>query len=521
MSDEVERRSVIELTAEASGDVRTNEDLTQAAAAGLRWIAYARLAIEVLLFGSMVALAHLVPPSAFGIFAVVVIVQELALRMPMEGIGGAIVQRREISRDHLRSGLGINVLVASALAGLTVLVAVVIVRPLFDRQAELLTIATTPYFLFGAIYAIPLAILRRRLDFRRVSILDLTLNATRALASLGLALAGLDAPALVFGSMAGMALALVLALFFAPPPPPAWRPAAARELLPYGGPAALATVAWTGFRNGDYAIVGAVLGPAAAGFYWRGYQLAVEYQGKVTDAMAQIAFPVLSRTAGHEELQALRQRMVQLLAVIVYPLLAFLVLLAPSVIPRVFGSDWAPAVVPTQILVVGGAATLAINACGSALMAAGRARALLGYGVAHFLVYAGAVLAVAHLGLAAVAIAGSVVHAAFLAVAYVVLLRGEERSPMRVLWRDLRPSLICCAVLAGAAAASDLGLAAAGAPVAARTAAALVAGACAYLLALRAWFPATAHDLAAVVRRILPERLFSPGRVGSAMPAGS
>lgn len=520
MSEEVERRSPIELTAEASGDVRTNEDLTAAAAAGLRWIAYARVAIEVLLLGSMVALARLIPPSAFGIFALVVIVQELALRMPMEGIGGAIVQRREISRDHLRSGLCINLLVASLLAGLTVLLAVAVVRPLFDREAELLTIATTPYFLFGAIYAIPVAVLRRRLDFRRVSILDLVLNATRALASLALALAGLDAPALVFGSMAGMVLALALALFFAPPPPPAWRPAAGGELLPYGGPAALATVAWTGFRNGDYAIIGAILGPAAAGFYWRGYQLAVEYQGKVTDAMAQVAFPVLSRTAGREELLALRRRMVQLLAVIVYPLLVLLVLLAPALIPWVFGSDWEPAVVPTQILVVGGAATLAINACGSALMAAGRARALLGYGVAHFLVYAGAVLAVAGLGLTAVAIAGSVVHAAFLAVAYVVLLRGEEGNSMGVLWRDLRPSLVCCAALALAAAVSDLGLAAAGTPVAARTAAAVATGGGAYLLALRAWFPATAHDLAAVVRRLLPERL-SFVRVGSAMPAGS
>ena len=58
--------------------------------------------------------------------------------------------------------------------------------------------------------------------------------------------------------------------------------AAARDLLPYGGPAALATVAWTGFRNGDYAIIGAVLGPAQAGFYWRAYQLAVEYQSKIS-----------------------------------------------------------------------------------------------------------------------------------------------------------------------------------------------------------------------------------------------
>lgn len=498
--------SVEEAGEQAARDVRSNEDLTQAAAVGLRWIAYARVAIEILLFGTMVVLARLIPPAAFGIFALVVIVQELALTMPMEGVGGAIVQRRTVTRDHLRSGLAMNIALSLVFAGVTVLAAVLIVEPLFGRQAEWLTIATTPYFLLGAVYALPMAVLRRRLDFRRISLIDVSQSAMRGLSTLALALAGLDAPALVFGSMAGMAMALGLALLFAPVPLPWWRPKAVRDLLPYGGPAALATVAWTGFRNGDYAIIGSVLGPAQAGFYWRGYQLAVEYQGKVAVAMTQIAFPVLARTTGAEELLALRQRMVRLQTVVLFPLLVMLLLLAPVIVPWLFGSTWEPAVLPTQILVLGGAATLVINACGSALMAEGRARALLGYGVAHFIVYAGAVLAVAHLGIAAVAVAGSAIHAIFLAVAYVVLLRGEV-SPMRVLWQDLAPATIACAALAALAWPADLGLTAINAPVLVLMAGVGLAGALGYLAALRTWFPASAYDLAAAIRRIVPGRL--------------
>ena len=41
-----------------------------------------------------------------------------------------------------------------------------------------------------------------------------------------------------------------------------------------------------GFRNCDYAIIGARLGRAQAGFYWRAFQLAVEYQSKVTLIMS-------------------------------------------------------------------------------------------------------------------------------------------------------------------------------------------------------------------------------------------
>ena len=356
--------------------------------------------IEVLLFGSAVVLARMIPPAAFGIFAVIIIVQELAVTMPLEGVGGALVQRAKLTREHLQAGLALTVLTGLVMAALTVAVAIFIVRPLFDHQTEILVIAQAPYFLMGAIYAVPIAVLRRRLDFRRVSIVETLQNASRVIATIGLALLGLDAPALVFGCTVGMAVGLVAALFFAPVPLPRWRGKEVRDLLPYGGPAALATFAWTGFRNGDYAVIGSVLGPAAAGLYWRGYQLAVEYQGKVAVPMAQMAFPVLARSEDTKEMLALRRRMVHLQTVVIFPLLVALLVLAPTVVPWLFGSDWEGAVLPTQILVAGGAASLVINAAGSALMAEGRAKALLGYGVAHFVVYVGAVVAVAHLGLA-------------------------------------------------------------------------------------------------------------------------
>lgn len=185
---------------------RSNADLTDAAAKGVPWIAYARLSIEVLLLGSMVALAHLLPPSAFGIFAVVAIIQELALMMPSEGVGGALVQREEITRRHLQAGLALTISISLVLIAITVLLAVLAVDPLFGDETARLTIATTPCFLFGALYAIPIALLRRQLDFRRISIIELSLNATRSGTMLLLAIVGLNASALVLGGMAGLAV---------------------------------------------------------------------------------------------------------------------------------------------------------------------------------------------------------------------------------------------------------------------------------------------------------------------------
>lgn len=515
-------RSPLELMGEEpAGDVLSNEDLTEAAAVGLRWIAYSRIAIELALFGSMVILARLIPPEAFGIFAVVVIVQELALTLPMESVGGALVQRKSVSRNHLQGGLALSLAASLGLMAITIGLSFALVGPLFGEETEVLMIATAPYFLLGGIYAVPMAVLRRRLDFRRLSLIEITMNATRAVVTLGLAIIGLDAAALVFGAMAGMAIAVLLALIFAPVPLPWWRSKEARDLLPYGGPAAAASVSWAGFRNGDYAVIGATLGAAQAGIYWRAYQIAVEYQRKVAVAMTQMAFPVLARTAGPEELLALRQRMVQLLTVALFPLLGILFLLAPVVVPWMFGSAWSEAVVPTQILVAGGAATLVIDACGSSLMAVGRTRALLGYGIAHFVVYVGVVLALVHLGLTAVAVGGAVVHVLFLGVAYIVMLRDQVRSPLLVLWQDVEPALVSLVGLAALAVPVNLALTNAGLSAVPHMAGTAIAAGIGYLIVLRLRFPASSRDLGSAVRRILPGRLTSWLPRGRAALAGS
>jgi O-antigen/teichoic acid export membrane protein len=489
-------------------DVRTNAELTEAAASGLRWIAFARVGIEILLLGSMVVLARLMPPSAFGMFAVVLIVQELAVTVPGEGIGSALVQRRNVRREHLQAGLALSLLMGLAMAAVFLVLAATVLPALFGSPTAALIALATPYFLFGAVFALPMAVLRRRLDFRRISLIDLTQSCVRSVTSIVLAAGfGLDAPALVLGGVAAMCATAVIALIFAPVPLPRWHAGAIRDLLPYGGPAALSCFAWTGFRNGDYAIVGARLGATQAGFYWRGYQLAVEYQRKISTVMSQIAFPVLSRTAGAHELFALRRRMVRLLTVTLFPLLATLVLVAPVLVPWLFGPAWEPAVLPTQILAGAGAATVVIDAVGSVLMAEGRTRALLGYGVAHFVVYAGAVVWASSYGVSAVAGAAVVVHGVFLVVAYQLMLRGREERATSLLWTDMSAAVVSCLGLLAVAGPADWLLRDAGTPVLVHLMLVAAAAAIGYCLVLRLLFPAAWRDLGALVGRILPSRL--------------
>ena len=84
------------------------------------------------------------------------------------------------------------------------------------------------------------------------------------------------------------------------------------------------------------------------------------------------------------------------------------------------------AVVPVQILAIGGAAMLVFEAVSVTLLANGRARAVMWWGWGHFIVYGAAVLAVTRFGLNAIAAAAAVVHTAFLIIAYIQLNHGER-----------------------------------------------------------------------------------------------
>ncbi len=199
--------------------------------------------------------------------------------------------------------------------------------------------------------------------------------------------------------------------------------------------------------------------------------------------------------------------MVRLLTIVLFPLLVLLAIGAPVLVPFLFGARWTPAVVPVQILALGGASTLVIDAVGTVLMATGRARALLGYGMAHFVVYGLTVLLVVRFGIVVVAIDAAVVHTLFLVVAYVLMLSGSAERPLRRLWDDIAPAFISCLGLVVIALPVSFALTAIHTPAALWLAALGLVAVPPYLLTLRFCFPATWRSQRSILARILPGSL--------------
>jgi lipopolysaccharide exporter len=487
-------------------------DLRAVTLRGLRWAVVSRPIIELLNVTSMIALARLVAPADFGRFAIALIVVDLG-SMTAQGVGVALVQRKTVTREHLQAGLSLSMLSSLVLVGLIVAAARLIVEPIYGGRTADLVLLMAPLAFISAANDVPVAILQRRLEFRRLSAVQVVISVVTAVTSVALAVAGMNGAALALGAIAGTAVVTPVLWAWTRPPPPRLRRSAARELLSYGAPASLAAVGWAGFRNCDYAIVGARLGPLQAGFYYRAYTVAIDYQKKVSSLVATLGFPLLSRARTVDEQRMLRRRMVRMETLVLFPALAILAIVAPVLIPLFFGDQWTSAIVPTQILAIGGAATLVIDAVGANLMATGRGRALLAYGWGHFAAYAIAVVIASPFGIVAVAVAAATVHSAFVFVAYVVLLQGDDARgaalllrASKELWTDIMPATVSSAAIAAVAVPLALAPFRARFPPLGFVAIVTVGGAATYLMALRLIFPSSLRSLGNLVVHLLPQR---------------
>lgn len=490
-----------------------HKNLGDAAAHGIRWSAISRPTVELLQLASMVVLARLIVPTEFGHFAVATIAVELGVLIVGAGLGNALVQRKVAEKAHLEAGTALALSIGLFMTVAAVAVAFGVVKPIFGSRTADLMALLAPMCFITAFSSVPLAQLRRKLAFRRLSEIEIANTFTRVIVSVVLAIAGLSGEALVIGVLSGSAMVSVIACISCRPTIPRFHRRQVRELLDYALPMSLASLTWVGFSNVDYAVIGARLGPAQTGLYFRAYSIAVEYQSKLGTVMSQIGFPILSRAADNRQADHLHRQMIRLLTIALFPLLVLLAITAPTLVPFVFGPNWSAASTPVQVLAVGGAATVLIDAAGTVLMADGRPRAVLAFGAGHFVFYGLAVLVVAPMGITAVAVAAGVVHSAFVLVSYFMIGKGESHNFLRRIWDDIAPATVCSAVLAAVTVPAGIALKNAGFPDLAWMLAVGAIGAIVYVLALRFAFPGVWAMQKKIFERIVPARIRSRFRL--------
>ena len=152
----------------------------------------------------------------------------------------------------------------------------------------------------------------------------------------------------------------------------------------------------------------------------------------------------------------MRLRVMRTSATTIFPLLGTLLVLAPVLVPAIYGEPWRPAVVPVQLLAVAGLAATVVTGCVAPLMALGRARSVMHFNLARFAAYAATIWFTAPHGIRTVCV-GVIGFQLASVAASSQLLRRHLDIPYRALATEAGPALAATLALIGDRGRRDAG----------------------------------------------------------------
>ncbi len=318
----------------------------------LAWITSARWISQLLRWIATIAMAKLLLPADYGIVGMATVVIGLVNQVAEFGLGAAVVQHRDLSKQTERRLAGMAVLIAVGFAAVTSAAAPA-VAAFYSQDALLLVLPVLSIrFLIDAFATIPRALLARNLRFKRLALIEATESAVMAATGLIVAYLTRSYWALIAANLAAGMAFMALANIYARVVP-LWpgRITELRPLLTFGRDLVLSRLAWFSFSNADFVVVGRLLGKEALGAYTLAWNIASAPAEKFAGMVLSVAPAILSDAKSQSgEVRRLFLAMVQGVALVIFPLATGLALVAEPLVLTILGPDWAAAIGPLRFL---------------------------------------------------------------------------------------------------------------------------------------------------------------------------
>lgn len=330
-------------------------DLGQTAARGALVTLVSQGGRFVLQFGSLIVMARLLDPAAFGLVAMVTSVMGVAELIRDFGLSSAAISAKELSDAERTNLFWANVGIGTACSAVALACAPLIARIYGDPRVESIVLALGWLMVVSGIITQFQAELSRSLRFKALATVDVAAQALGIAAAITAASLGAGYWALVAQQITLVLTMCVLTVGFC-----RWRPGwpdrrtSIRRFFRFGGGVLGTQVLGYATNNADNVALGAVWGAGSLGIYSRAYQLMMVPINQINDPMARIILPVLSRV--REDRQTY-QRYVEKAQLIGSWLLATAFSLAAGLaVPLVavlFGPKWSAVVPVFMVLAVG------------------------------------------------------------------------------------------------------------------------------------------------------------------------
>lgn len=317
----------------------------------LKWTAAARLAGQSASWVATLFVLRILAPEDYGLMAIVSTLIAIGTAIAEFGLANSMIQARTLEQDVKAKLAGLIVVLHVALAVVTCGIAPLAAWFFDDARLTALIQTASLQFGFAAAAGVPHALATREMQFALLARVELLTMVLGSVGTLGLAILGIGAWALVGGMLITSATRALLLVARGENVRPSFKFAGLGAHLSYSTRMASSHVAWSVASQSDMMVGGRVLTRDALGAYSVALHLATLPMSKIMGIINQIAFTAVARL--QDESERLRARLMQgsrMLTVLAVGLMWGLAGVAPEFLTAVLGAKWHAAIVPLQLI---------------------------------------------------------------------------------------------------------------------------------------------------------------------------
>ncbi len=325
----------------------TEDSLTSRTSSGVLWMTAQKWASRIGGLLAIIILTRVLSPESFGLAAAATTMMPLLYVLADVGFTTYIIQSEKAEPRTLNTAFWFSVVSGLALAGIVMGAAPLVGIALRLPEVVPLLQAMSVSVIVIAIASVPMALMRRRMAFRSLAVMEVSASLTAQAVAITAALLGAGAWALVLQAMVSQVVVTIWVWVAV-----RWRPGrefSIREFRTIGsfGVKVLGSElvgvarAWI-----ETAIIISGLGVREMGYVNIAQRLVQTAQDLSVAALAPVSMVAFSQVRDEpERLRSSYVRASSIAHAVVAPLMVFVAVAAPILVPFLFGADKAPSAV--------------------------------------------------------------------------------------------------------------------------------------------------------------------------------
>ncbi|MEQ8396049.1 lipopolysaccharide biosynthesis protein [Thalassobaculum sp.] len=305
-------------------------------------------------FVATLVIARLLTPDEIGVFAVSAAFVMISQIIRDSGIGSYIIQERDLTRENLRTAMGVSLLIGAMLGGMIFVLAEPLARFYAEPGVEDVLLILVFSFVLAPVNAVGLALLRRDLAFGTAFWIETTSNLVWSSVAVALAYGGYSYHSMAWASVAATSTICLLfvivrrELILIRPSLKQWR-----RVFRFGSIVTLTQLLSQVGVLAPALVLGRVADFSAVAFYNRGNSLTRMFRDTVERGAAVVALPAFSaelrRGAFNKPGYCYATA---LMTGISWPFFGLIAILAYPIVRILFGDQWDAAVPVVQLLAI-------------------------------------------------------------------------------------------------------------------------------------------------------------------------